>query len=123
MDEKAVVYELFHSTVREVRDEVSAGCMIAFDCKLIYIIIWSHLCYKLVFLFGQAKFEMHHFVSFKDSLLAGLLATTPKNSENKTQRLCFSKAFLMDLYNLWRGIYKGASYERAICMPKSHQCY
>ena len=38
MDEKAVVYELFHSIVREVRDEVSAGCIIACDCKLIYMV-------------------------------------------------------------------------------------
>lgn len=38
MDEKAVVYELFHSIVREVRDEVSAGCMIACDCKFMYMV-------------------------------------------------------------------------------------
>lgn len=38
MDEKAVVYELFHSIVREVRDEVSAGCMIACDCKFMYLV-------------------------------------------------------------------------------------
>lgn len=38
MDEKAVVYELFHSIVREVRDEVSAECMIACDCKFMYVV-------------------------------------------------------------------------------------
>ena len=121
MDEKAVVYELFHSIVREVRDEVSAGCMIACDCKLVYMVtsllkvcfsVWACQIWNAPFL-----------CLFKDSLLAVLSATTPKNSENKTQRLYFSKAFFMDLYNLWRGIYKGASYERAICMPKCHQCY
>ena len=62
MDEKAVVYELFHSIVREVRDEVSAGCVIACDCNLVYMVT-SLL--KFVFLFGHAKFEMRHFVSFQ----------------------------------------------------------
>ena len=104
MDEKAVVYELFHSIVREVRDEVSAGCMIAFDCKLIYI--YGHIfVISLFFCLGKPNLKCTVLCLFKDSLLAGLLATTPKNSENKTQRLYFSKAFLMDLYNLWRGNY------------------
>ena len=61
MDEKAVVYELFHSIVREVRDEVSAGCMIACDCKLVYMVT---SLFKFVFLFGHAKFEMRHFCVF-----------------------------------------------------------
>lgn len=61
MDEKAVVYELFHSIVREVRDEVSAGCMIACDCKLVYKVT---SLFKFVFLFGHAKFEMRHFCVF-----------------------------------------------------------
>ena len=38
MDEKAVVYELFHSIVREVRDEVSAGCIIVCGCKFMSMV-------------------------------------------------------------------------------------
>lgn len=34
MDEKAVVYEFFHSIVREVRDEVSTSLVCDFKAKL-----------------------------------------------------------------------------------------
>ena len=63
MDEKAVVYELFHSIVREVRDEVSAGCMIACDCKLVYMV--TSFVKSLFFCLGMPNLKCAIFVSFQ----------------------------------------------------------